>query len=126
MKFLVVTTAAMLAATSAAQALEIGSTGISVGAELDAYYDVDKESTQMTLTPELGYSYGNILFSLETELDVISNDTLQFEEMFDDPVLTFETEYHLWGPNAKLYGETNWDIDERDLSDGQVGVKFKF
>ena len=51
--------AAIVAAltTTAAQAGEIGATGITWGLETTAEYNVDAENMNVTTTPELGYHW---------------------------------------------------------------------
>ena len=55
MKFAAFTAAALLAATNA-QAFELGTTGISLGLETTAEYNIDAENMTLVTTPELAYN----------------------------------------------------------------------
>ena len=126
MKIAAIAAAALITSTAAVSAAEIGSTGISIGAELDNRYNVDQEQMTTTLTPSAGYNIAG--FGLSAEMDFVLYDnefTLNNDEL---PTLDFGAEYGmtLGGLNATVYGETGYDLEAEDMSDVEVGVSFKF
>jgi len=125
MKFAALATVAMITATSVTAA-EIGSTGISIGAELDNKYNVDTEDFTITLTPEVGYAWNGFDFTASTDLSVLENDTVTFAD--EMPTLDFGVEYgiQLWMLDATLYGETGYDLEMEDMADVEMGMKFSF
>ena len=58
LKNLLATMTVLLFSTCWANAAEIGSTGISIGVETIAEYNVDAEQSTLTIEPELGYDDG--------------------------------------------------------------------
>lgn len=128
MKTLALTAAALLTAT-AVSAAEIGNTGISVGAELDTYYDFDAEGTMSVFTPTVGYNAWGVDLYATTDLSVVDNNTIVVDKMFNDVVLEFGAGYTLgqMGPaSATAYGEVFYDVDGGDTTGAKVGVKFAF
>ena len=126
MKIAAIAAAALITAT-AASAADIGNTGISLGAELDSRYNVDAEALTITLTPEVGYSIAGFGLSASTDLLLANNDGLTANK--DKlPTLDFGAEYglNMWGLGATAYAETGYDLEAEDMSDVEVGVKFKF
>ena len=126
MKIAVIAVAATIAATSVSAA-DIGATGISIGAELDNRYNVETEALTITLSPEVGYSRWGFGFTAGTDLLLADNDGLTANK--DKlPTLDFGAEYgmNMWGLGATAYAETGYDLEAEDMSDVEVGVKFKF
>ena len=126
MKIAVIAVAATIAATSVSAA-DIGNTGISIGAELDNRYNVDAEALTITLTPEIGYNFAGFGLSASTDLLLADNDGLTANK--DKlPTFDFGAEYgmNMWGLGATAYAETGYDLEAEDMSDVEVGVKFKF
>lgn len=109
-----------------AEAAEIGSTGISIGAELDNRFNVDDGDMTVTLTPSLGYDLGGL--ALSADMDVILYDhsfTWNNDEL---PTLDFGAEYGLglWGLSSTAYIESGYDLEAESMSDVEVGISFKF
>ena len=126
MKIAALAAAATLVATTVSAA-ELGNTGISIGAELDNKYNVDKEEFTMTLSPELGYSAYGADFEVSTDLTLYNGDEFSFNE--DElPTVDFGIEYGMdvWALNTTVYAETGYDLEAEDMSDIEVGVSFKF
>lgn len=130
MKIAIAATAAALTlaacAGTEAEAAEIGATGISIGAELDNRYNVDTEVMTTTLTPEVGYNVAG--FGLSADMDfVLYNDefTLNNDVL---PTLDFGAEYGLGvlGLTTTAYVETGYNFETEDMSDVELGLKFKF
>ena len=125
MKIAAIAVAATIAATTASAA-QLGATGISIGAELDTYYDFDAEATQSVLTPTVGFAAAGVDFSASTDLTLIENDSLKFDTMLDNPVITLGAGYTLnMGVAARAYGEVDIDQDF-DTSGAKAGIKFSF
>jgi len=121
----VITTAAAAALLSTAvSAADIGS-GLSVGAEVDANWQVDAEALTMTLTPEMAYSNWGNEFTVSTDLDIWSAEEFQLGNSFDGMVLDFEVT-RPWISNIELYAKTSWDIDAAERGEISVGGKFSF
>lgn len=109
-----------------AEAAEIGSTGISIGAELDNRYNVDGDDMTVTLTPGLGYDWRG--FALSAEMDVVLYEN-EFTLNNDDlPTLDFGAEYGLglWGLTSTAYIESGYNFETDDMSDVEVGISFSF
>ena len=122
MKFAAFTAAALLAATNA-QAFELGTTGISLGLETTAEYNIDAENMTLVTTPKLAYNaYGMFNLTVGTDLDIYDD-----EFVFGDvaPTLDFEASTHI-RENVKLYLETGYDLEAEDMSDVVVGATFAF
>lgn len=115
MKFIALTTAALLTATTI-NAAELGG-GFSAGATLEAEYNFDTEAESITATPYVGYTAFGINWGVETELDMqhLSDEELDLEWSMRYPFLD----------NAEAYVtvETNDDFDQDNLT---VGASFKF
>lgn len=127
MKIAAIVAATMITAT-AASAAEIGATGISIGAEVDTYWEKDADAVQSVLTPELGYKAMGIDFTASTDLNLITDGQVVAQDMFDDkPVLSFGAGYTVnMGVAARVYGEVDVDTDGFDTSGAKVGLSFKF
>ena len=122
MKFAAFTAAALLAATNA-QAFELGTTGISLGLETTAEYNIDAENMTLVTTPELAYNaYGMFNLTVGADLDIYDD-----EFVFGDvaPTLDFGVSTHV-RENVKLYLETGYDLEAEDMSDVVVGATFAF
>ena len=126
MKTLALAAAALLTAT-AVSAAEIGNTGISIGAELDTYYDFDAESMQSILTPTVGYSAWGLDFTAETELTMIENNTIVANKAFDDAIIELQAGYTLGSAfSARAYGGIDFDVNATEFTGAKVGVAFEF
>ena len=126
MKIAAIAAAALITSTAAVSAAEIGATGISIGAELDNRYNVDTEVMTTTLTPEVGYNIAG--FGLSADMDfVLYNDefTLNNDVL---PTLDFGAEYGvgILGLTSTAYVETGYNFETEDMSDVELGLKFKF
>lgn len=125
MKIAAIAAAAIITATSVSAA-EIGATGISIGAELDTRYNIDTETLTSTLSPGLGYTWEGFALSADMDFVLYENDfTLNNDKL---PTLDFGAEYgmQLMGLNAKVYGETGYDLEKEAMDDLEVGVSFSF
>jgi hypothetical protein len=124
MKFAAIAVAAMITATSASAA-ELGATGISIGAELDTFYDFDTEGVGSVVTPEVGYTMMGVSLTASTDLALIEGDKVVAKDMLDAPIVSFGAEYTMGVAN--LYGEVDVDVtNDFDTSAAKVGVSFKF
>ena len=119
MKIAAIAVAATLAAT-AASAAEIGATGVSVGATVDANYTTGVDTYAVDFTPRAGYSAFGVAFGVETTFDVL---TLNEGDVFKG--LDFDASYSLGATGASVYGEVGTDKDF-EFGDVTVGAKFSF
>ena len=127
MKIAAIATAATLLAATSASAIDIGNTGISVGAELDTYWDFDGEHIDSVLTPKVGYSLYGFDLSASTDLNVVQADTIVIGDQFDTlPVLDLGASYSILNGGAKAYGEVDFDLEQSDWTGAKVGVSFSF
>ncbi len=127
MKIAAIATAATLLAATSASAIELGNTGISIGAELDTYWDVDGEHIDSVLTPKLGYSIYGFDMSASTDLNVVQADTIVIGDQFDTlPVLDLGASYSILGGGAKAYGEVDFNLEDTEWTGAKVGVAFSF
>ena len=130
MKFSAITAASLLTATSISAA-EIGSTGISFGAEAEAAYTIndaagaDVEDFGVKITPEIGYTMFGVGLTADMELPVYNNEDFKVDEMFDNPKINFGATYEVF-TGIELFGETTWDIDAEDAVSSKVGATFSF
>ena len=88
MKFLTTVAAATLLTASVASANDLGSTGITWNVDTDAVWNFDAEALSITTTPGLGYEFSGVNFTLETNLDIYSNEEFALGDTFDN--LTFD------------------------------------
>ncbi len=128
MKFIVATVAAFTLAacmSEEAEAAEIGATGISLGAELDAAYNADAENMNITLTPEAGIEKWGWGFSAGLPVELYDDSITLWDEK---PTIELDASYGmtLWGLSAELYGETGYDLEAEGWSDVVVGTRFSF
>jgi hypothetical protein len=127
MKIAAIATAALLFGASSAQAIDIGNTGINIGAKLDSYYDVDGEHFDSVLTPSLGYAMWGISLSASTDLNVVTADTIVMQDAFDTlPMIDIGASYSILNGSATAYGNIDWDLEASDFSGAKVGLSFAF
>lgn len=112
-----VLTGTFFAFATSAQAIDLGTTGISLNTTLEAEYNITDEAEEISLTPELHYSLFDIDLSIETELDLQAISDYELG-------LSWKATRDI-GNNVELFGEmsTNDDWDRDDIT---VGVSFTF
>lgn len=125
MKLAAIIATATILSASAASAMDLGNTGIALGAEVDTNYDFDADGIQSVLSPELAYSNWGATFTVGTDFDLVTDDTIVVMDAFDAPAIDLGAEYVL-GFGAKAYGAVNYDVDGNDFSGAKVGVSFAF
>jgi opacity protein-like surface antigen len=119
MKTLALATITAFTFAGAASAADIGTTGISAGAEGEVYWDFDAEDYAATVTPYLGYTIYGVDLSVESEINLRD---------IDFTGLDLSAEYDLMsiGPvGTTLFGEVNVDKD-LDFNGAQMGMRLKF
>ena len=119
MKTLALATITAFTFAGAASAADIGSTGISAGAEAEVYWDFDAEDYAATVTPYLGYSIYGVDLGVESEVNLRD---IEFTG------LDLSAEYDLMsiGPvGTTVFGEVNVNSDV-EFNGAQVGVRLKF
>jgi opacity protein-like surface antigen len=122
MKLAAITAATLLASATTIQAMDIGSTGISVGAKTVAEYNVDAENMTLEVTPSMTYSLYGTDVKLSSDLMVYNDD---FVFMDVNPILDFKVGYDVWD-HAEVYVETGYDLELEDRIDVVVGMSFSF
>jgi opacity protein-like surface antigen len=122
MKLAAITAATLLASATTIQAMDIGSTGISVGATTVAEYNVDAENITLEVTPSMTYSLYGTDVKLSSDLMVYNDD---FVFMDVNPILDFKVGYDVWD-HAEVYVETGYDLELEDRIDVVVGMSFSF
>lgn len=127
MKLAAIIATATILSASAASAMDLGNTGIALGAEIDTYYDYDADGVQSVLSPELAYSNWGTTFTVGTDLSIVSDNTIVAMDAFDAPVIDLGAEYSNGLPlGAKAYGAIDYDVNSNDFSGAKVGVSFSF
>lgn len=127
MKIAAIATAATIFAATSVHAIDIGNTGVSLGAKVDAYYDVDGEHFDSVLTPSFGYSAWGIDLSASTDLNIVTADTIVFQDAFDTlPVLDLGASYSILNGSATAYGNIDFNLEDSEFTGGKVGVSFAF
>lgn len=122
MKNLALAAIVAAATTTAAQAGEIGATGITWSLETTAEYNVDAENMNITTTPELGYHWSMINFTASTDLEIYDDEFVAGDVM---PTLDFKAGTHIM-ENLEVYVETGYDLELEEMSDVVVGASFSF
>ena len=109
-----------------AQAAELGS-GISLNTDVVAEYKFDDETTAMTLTPEFGYSYGLVDFTVGTKLNLWDNaNAITLDDEFDHlPVFDFGITYDLQD-NLALEAITSYDFEAEERGEITLKATFSF
>lgn len=125
MKTLVLATVASFSLAGAASAVELGNTGVTAGAAVDAYYDFDTEGFNTVLTPALGYNIAGLGLSASTDITFVDNGDFAAGDAFDALEIDLGATYNVWG-NANLYGETTFGVTDKAFSGAKVGVAFSF
>lgn len=118
-------TAAALVAASSASAMEIGNTGISLGAEAVAEYTVDAGNMTVVLTPELAYTAWGVSLAASTDLSVYNNEFVLMNALDTLPVIDLSATYSIMD-NASAYVKSSWDLETMDRGEVTLGVSFSF
>lgn len=124
MKFVVLTTAALMAASSAS-AMDLGNTGLTFGGEVVAEHTVDAGDTTVVFTPALGYTLGGVALTASTDLSIYNNDFVIGDTLEVLPVIDFTAEYAL-RENAVAYFETSYDLEAKARGEMTLGLSFSF
>lgn len=114
-KFLLATITAFTM-TTAASAAEFN--GFLLGAEGNAYWDVDAEDWAMTISPYAGYTIWNLNLTAETEINMR-------DIAFDGFDLKAAYPFTAQNINLGVYGKISSDADF-NFSSAKVGLEFKF
>ena len=120
MKNLAIVAAAGIFAATSASAIDLGATGVSIGATVDANYTTGVDTYAVDFTPSAGYNAFCIGLGVETTFDVF-----KFNEGDVFKGLDFDASYSLGATGASVYGEVGTDADF-EFGDVTVGAKFSF
>jgi hypothetical protein len=124
MKF-VVAAAALALTASPLVAAELGNTGISLGGEAVAEFNIDAENLSLVVTPEVSYNFtGFFVASAATDLTIYDGEFTEatFEVL---PIIDFRVEREVMA-NLTAYGEMSYDLEAKERGDATVGVSFNF
>lgn len=112
----VAATAAFMASTSAY------ADGVSFGGDVTAEYNVDAENMTLTVSPELGYTFASVDFTLGSDLAVYNGEVVLGDVK---PTLDFGASYFV---NAQLevYGEVSYNLETEARGDLVIGAKYSF
>jgi len=124
MKF-VVAAAALALTASPLVAADLGTTGISLGGEAVAEYNIDAENLSLVVTPEVSYDFtGYFVASAATDLTIYDGEFTEatFEVL---PVIDFRVEREVMA-NVTAYGEMSYDLEAQERGDATVGMSFNF
>ena len=129
--FVLAMVAAMAATTASAMDLPVP--GMELNTEVKAFRQIDAETNNVTVEPELRYTTGALSLytsSLVTvyETGHASGDDLAIMNIWEDghkPTLDFGAEYSI-NDSAMVYGETSWDFNTEDRGEIEVGISFNF
>jgi hypothetical protein len=129
MKKFLLATAAMLAMTSTASALDFGN-GLALDVDLTNEYNTDTTTFTSVLSPRLGYApVEGLAIWAETDLSIYDgSDLIQFNsDAFDGAVLgaTYVPSFGLGKVGVEAYIENNFDGDFGYV-DSIVGVSLSF
>jgi hypothetical protein len=118
MKNILLATAVLFGAASAASAFELGNTGLSVGGEVDLNYTTGVETYAMDLTSGVSFSNWGVTFNAETTWDLLD---LNDGDLFTG--VDFDAAYQYGA--VELYGEVSTDADF-EFGDVTVGTRLSF
>lgn len=116
MKYPAIAAAAVLAASSAS-AIDIGNTGISLGGEIVAEYNITDEQQAIEFTPSLGYTIMAVNLTADTTIDLKNMDDYKLGIDWDAEVSM--------GSGWAVYGEVQTN-DDWESDDWTIGTKWKF
>lgn len=106
-------------------AMDLGTSGISLGGEAVTEYAMDAERMTLVVTPEATYTFNNILFAASTDIDVYDNEFV-VDSAFDIlPTVDFRVEAEVIS-NMTTYVETSYDLDAKARGEVTVGASFAF
>ncbi len=124
MKLAALTAAALLTAGSVS-AMEIGNTGVSLGATTVAEYAVNAGRTSIVLTPALAYSNWGVDLAASTDIAVYDNEFVLMNALDALPTIEFSASYDVMD-NASAYVKSSWDLDAMEMGEITLGVAFSF
>jgi len=119
MKNILLATAVLFGAASAASAWELGDTGINIGGEVDFNYTTGVEDYALDLTTGAGFSKWGVTFNAETTWDLLDLNT-------DNDLFTgvdFDAAYQYGA--VEVYGEVSADADF-EFGDVTIGTRLAF
>jgi len=124
MKF-VVAAAALALTASPLVAADLGNTGISLGGEAVAEFNIDAENLSLVVTPEVSYNFtGFFVASAATDLTIYDGEFTEatFEVL---PTIDLRVEREVMA-NLTAYGEMSYNLEAQERGDATVGVSFNF
>lgn len=108
-----------------ANAADIGSTGISVGMEAVAEYNIDSEVSVLTIEPELGYDLmGWMDLTASTKMSVYDGTDWIWSDSFE-PTLNMKASREVMA-DVSVYAKTGYSLETDDMTDIVVGAKWNW
>lgn len=124
MKLAAITTAALLTAGSVS-AMEIGNTGVSLGATAVAEYAVNAASTTVVVTPAVAYSAWGVNLGASADISVYDNEFVLMNALDALPTIDFSASYAVMD-NATAYVKTSYDLSASEMGEITLGLAFSF
>ena len=120
--------ALLLLGSFAANAGEIGNTGISWGAETTAEYNVDTEVSTWTIKPDVTYDMmGWVDLEASTTISIYDGTEWAWNESTNltEPTINFEAS-RMVVDNMEVYAKSGYDFKKDDMTDIVVGATWSF
>ena len=125
LKNLLAAMSVLLFSTAWANAAEIGSTGISIGVETIAEYNIDTEQSTLTVEPELGYDMmGWVDLTASSKMSVYDGDDWIWSEDFE-PTLNFKANREVM-PSVDVYAKTGYSMVSDEMTDIIIGASWSW
>jgi outer membrane cobalamin receptor len=113
---------AAVAATVAFMASTAYADGVSISNEVNGEYNLDSEVMTLTWTPEAGYTYAGVDFTLGTDIAVYNDEVVLGDVK---PTLDFGASYMV-NASLEVYGEVSYNLETESRGDVVVGATFSF
>ena len=116
---------AAVAATVAFMASTAYADGVTFGGDVTGEYNTDSEAFTLTLTPEVGYTWDRVDFTLSSDLTLYDQADDFSLNKGEKPTLDLEVSTYL-DVNLEVYGKVSYDLEAEDRGDLVVGATFSF
>tara|TARA_B100001250_G_scaffold407782_2_gene429120 strand:+ start:1896 stop:2279 length:384 start_codon:yes stop_codon:yes gene_type:complete len=108
-----------------ANAAEIGSTGISIGVESVAEYNIDTELSTITIEPELGYDMmGWVDLTASSKMSLYNGNDWLWDEDFE-PTLNVKASRDIIS-NVSVYAKSGYSWSDSEMTDIVIGASWSW
>tara|TARA_B100001173_G_scaffold107751_1_gene93304 strand:- start:303 stop:686 length:384 start_codon:yes stop_codon:yes gene_type:complete len=108
-----------------ANAAEIGSTGISIGVESVAEYNIDTELSTITIEPELGYDMmGWVDLTASSKMSLYNGNDWLWDEDFE-PTLNVKASRDIIA-NVSVYAKSGYSWSDSEMTDIVIGASWSW